>query len=122
VIDENTCSVPKVQTKNCVNWIGEMITNEQFLKENQSEAFKAIGIWLGKDIKFSYANKPHYVEGIRRVYFNPLTNEGQWIECLMWYRRKICNVSSYKCFMACLARATESREALLIAILELIGD
>jgi len=92
---------------------------EQFLKENQSEAFKTIGIWLGKDIKFNYANEPYYVEGIRRVYFNPRTNAEQWIECLM-YARQFCSGSGNYMEID-LNQATESRESLLIAILDMIG-
>jgi len=96
---------------------------EQFLKDHQAEAFKKIGSWLGKDIKFNYANKPFYVEGIRRVYYNPLTNAEQWITCLFYYRARVqvCKGGEGLEKWAMIA-ATESREALLIAILEFIGS
>jgi len=100
------------------------VNAKQFLKENQLEALKKIGIWLGKDIKFNYANEPYYVEGIRRIYFKPLTNAEQWIECQNLYRNNLVDMligqQTDTEFYRMMFLATASRESLLIAILDLV--
>jgi len=100
---------------------------EQFLKKHEEEALKKIAEAMGKTVfirtqAFSYKEVCYCDTSGNEEVFNPLTNAEQWVECSMWYRRKIHSLSDLKYFMVCIGRANESREALLIAILELIEE
>jgi len=93
---------------------------EQFLKEHEAEALKKIAEAMGREYQTLWDDETGCYPEV--TFFNPLTNAEQWVECSMWYRRKIHNLSDLKYFMACIGRANKSREALLIAILELIVE
>jgi len=100
--------------------------DKQYLKEHKAEALKKIAEAMGKIVfirtqVFSYKEVCYCDASGNEEVFDPLTNAEQWIECLIWYRRNIYNLADLKYFMACICRATESREALLVAILELKG-
>ena len=60
--------------------------------------------------------------GNEYVDFNPLKNAEQWIECLMWFRSELKGSKGGSQVVVDFWLSTESREALLEAILEFIGD
>jgi len=101
--------------------MAEMIMNaEQFLKKHEPEALTKIAKALGYKPAWNRFGYPCISSGA----FDPRTNAEQWIECLMWYRHRVTHrdleISVEDALF--LLYATESREALLIAILKLIGD
>jgi len=102
--------------------------DKQYLKEHKAEALKKIAEAIGKDdvqlfnMPFS-ATEVIFKGDYDLVQFNPLMNSEQWIECLMWYRHHVTHRDleiSVEDALS-LLYATESREALLVAILELKG-
>jgi len=95
------------------------VNAEQFLKDHQAEAFKKIACTMGKD---AFISKDCLGICYAPEAFNPLTNAEQWITCLFYYRARVqaCKGGEGLEKWAMIA-ATESREALLIAILEFIG-
>lgn len=103
---------------------------ETYLKEHQAEAFKLIAEAQCKDAKIICNDEAsqralrliQYVEADGERY-NPLTNAEQWIECLMWFRNYLWQETDEYASMChrIFSNAASSREALLIAILKMIG-
>jgi len=96
-----------------------------YLQDNQAEAFKKIAEAIGYHCVNGMAEgvRVYWLDKCRVEEFNPLTNAEQWIECLFWYRAKLYCLAIDD-FMAStsLTCATSSREALLIAILEVVDE
>jgi len=101
---------------------------EQFLKEHETEALKKIAeaVRPDKDVEICMAWEcgiPIELVCVDDDIFEPLEDGEQWIECLVWYRKAYMDTEDYYIsgMTGVLFNATESREALLVAILELIG-
>jgi len=99
--------------------MAEMIMNaEQFLKKHEPEALTKIAEALGYQPARNRFGYPCISSGA----FDPRTNAEQWIECALWLRTAILDSQIGNGVGECMwMQATESREALLIAILEFIG-
>jgi len=95
---------------------------EQLLKDHEAEAFKKIACAMGKD---DFIRKDFLGIWCAPETFNPLTNAEQWLECQNFYRNnlvdRLIGQQADTEFYRMMFIATESREALLIAILEFIG-
>jgi len=102
----------------------------QFLKDHESEAFKKIAEAVYKDctVSLQLSDLQSGIDVVMHagkwecsVIFRPVTDAEQWITCLFYYRARVqaCKGGEGIEKWAMIA-ATESREALLIAILEFI--
>jgi len=101
--------------------------DKQYLKEHKAEALKKIAEAMGKIVfirtqVFSYKEVCYCDASGNEEVFNPLTNAEQWFECLMWYRCKVWEQhdSMHACYRK-VSQSVDTREALLVAILELKG-
>jgi len=93
---------------------------KQYLKDHEAEAFKKIAEAMGREYQTLWDDGTGCYPEV--TFFNPLVNAEQWIECLMWYREKLWSkdgiYSNSDWMHEQVHDATESREALLIAILD----
>jgi len=92
--------------------------DKQYLKEHEAEALKKIAEALGYKPARNRFGYPCISSGA----FDPRKNAEQWIECLMWYIDKVWDQqgSMHACHRK-IAQSVDTREALLVAILKMIG-
>jgi len=100
---------------------------KQFLKEHETEALKKIAETMGKVVfirtqVFSHREVCYCDDSGNEEVFNPLTNAEQWIECLMRYIDKVWDRQGaiHVCHRK-ISQSVDTREALLVAILEMTG-
>jgi len=91
---------------------------EQYLKDHESEVFKKIAEAMGREYRTLWDDGTGCYPEV--TFFNPLVNSDQWIECLMWYKEER-STWNQRDILTDFWNATESREALLIAILDTCG-
>jgi len=87
---------------------------EQYLKDHEAEAFKKIAEVMGREYQTLWDDGTGCYPEV--TFFNPLVNEEQWIECLMYARQFCAGSGNYAEIV--LNLETGTREALLIAILD----
>jgi len=104
------------------------VTAKHYLKEHRQEALKKIAeaAYPDKEVKVRLVweyGMPIELVLVDDDIFEPLKDAEQWIECLMWYRGKVWEQqgSMRSCYRK-VSRAVDTHEALLIAILDMVGD
>jgi len=104
------------------------MNTKQSVKEHRQAALKKIAeaVYPDKEVKVRLVWE--YGMPIERVLvdddiFEPLKDAEQWIECLMWYRGKVWEQqgSMHACHRK-VSQSVDTREALLVAILRMMGD
>jgi len=98
---------------------------EQYLKEHEEEALKKIAqaVYPNMDT-VTQGDKTYIWHPLEQSHelFSPRKDAEQWIECLMWYRSKVWEQqgSMHACHRK-VSQSVDTRIALLVAILDMIG-